>query len=83
MSYLVIYRRADWLNCETEFYGPFASHDDAYDFLCSLPSPCVDPATGELFEEPRNNACKYIEELRRPTILTLDTSGDAPTLHRA
>ena len=36
--YIVIYRAHGQLNCETKYYGPFISHEAAYEKLCSLPA---------------------------------------------
>jgi len=37
-QHIVVYRKHGDLQIETKFYGPFANHDEAYDFLCGLPA---------------------------------------------
>lgn len=51
--YIVVYKRGEWLNCETQYIGPFESHDAAYDCLCELPAP------GE-------GGVKFTQEVLRP-----------------
>lgn len=38
LPHIVVYRKHGDLHLETKFYGPFANHDDAYDFCCTLPA---------------------------------------------
>lgn len=38
LPHIVSYRANGWLHCQTQYYGPFANHDDAYEFLCTLPA---------------------------------------------
>lgn len=37
-QHIVVYRAHGDLMCETQYYGPFACFDDAYEFLCALPA---------------------------------------------
>lgn len=60
--FIVVYRPHNTLHCETKYFGPFQSHDDAYDYLCKL------PAIGAHF--PPENGCgnsgvKTIESLTK------------------
>ena len=36
--FIVVFKAKDALNCEQVYYGPFPNFDEAYDFLCTLPS---------------------------------------------
>lgn len=62
MKHIVIYRAHGQLAIETKHYGPFDDHDDAYDFLCTLPA--VGIALTD--EEKDNPGCKYTAQLFSP-----------------
>lgn len=56
-QYIVIYRKHGELNIDTKYYGPFNSHEDAYEYLCLL------PALGMFKERGAEAGCKYVQEL--------------------
>lgn len=64
--YLVIYRPHNKFNFETQYFGPFDDHDDAYEYLCSLPAigAYIAPEEGVI-----SVGCKHIEELTTPSPL--------------
>lgn len=57
--HIVVYRANGEMQCETKFYGPFVNHDEAYDFLCTL------PAVGIYNDEEHEgqHGCKYTQAL--------------------
>lgn len=57
--FIVIYRPHGVLHIETKHFGPFTTHEAAYDYLCSL------PAIGQA-EDGEEDGCKYTEELENP-----------------
>ena len=62
--FIVIYRPHNMLNCETQHVGPFADHNSAYDFACTLPALGIYREDGEL----NNPGVKYVEPLKRPSV---------------
>lgn len=58
--FIVIWKRASELGCETHYDGPFEYHADAYDHLRGLPSLAELRDGGEL------DAFKFIQELNAP-----------------
>ena len=59
VPHIVVYRKHGDLQCETKFYGPFSNHDEAYDFLCTL------PAVGAYADDLHagQSGCKYTQAL--------------------
>ncbi len=55
--FIVIYRQHGQLNYETKYYGPYPSHDEAYEILYTLPAL---GHAGDL-----DSGVKYIQELER------------------
>lgn len=62
MAYLVIYRPHNQLNCDTQYIGPFESHDDAYDYLCELPA-IGQHNPGSVVDNP---GVKFVQEIAAP-----------------
>ena len=64
LPHIVVYRANGEMNIETKFYGPFADHDEAYEFLCTL------PAVGIYNEEEHEgqHGCKYTQVLIAPEV---------------
>lgn len=63
-SFMVIYRPHNTLVLDTRYFGPFATHADAYDFLCEL------PAIGK-HQQPQSGPCtagvKFVQQLTAPS----------------
>lgn len=57
--FIVVYREHGQMQCETHHIGPFATHDEAYEYLGML------PALG-ICEGVKNTGCKYIQNLTPP-----------------
>lgn len=62
--FIVIYRPHNKLNLETQYHGPFLSHDDAYDFLCGLPALGIQDQDPEIVTP--NPGVKFIQSLIAP-----------------
>ena len=57
--FIIVYRPHGELKIDTKHYGPYNSHDEAYEALCKL------PAIGIAKSDEQDIGCKYIAELER------------------
>lgn len=60
--YIVIYRPHNELNLNTQYFGPFTSDEDAYDFLCTLPALGIHQPSTNM----DNPGVKYTQRLVSP-----------------
>lgn len=60
-QFIVVYRPHNTLNCETQYYGPFTTFADAYEYSCGLPALGIQWFTDE--DTCRNPGCKFVQEL--------------------
>lgn len=60
--FIVVYRPHNALQCETQYIGPFATDDDAYDHLCSMPALGIHmgPSEDGVIDEP---GVKFTQQL--------------------
>jgi len=61
--YIVIYRRHNQLNVDTQYIGPFMTEERAYDALCELPALGIYKEDGQL----NNPGVKFTQALQAPT----------------
>lgn len=65
--WIVRFKDAEALNVQEAFFGPFPTHDEAYDFLCELPAPtrgghkCIE----ELLGTTPRIANQHIADIRK------------------